>query len=305
MYKTLMVPLDGSDFAEEALSMARVLASRMGARIHLVHVIRPSPDMSVKSPEVDLEWMTEARRGTEGYLQTLAEQIREEDGTEAEVAALDGRVVPALREYAAREGVDLVVLTTHGAGGVQRWWLGSVADGLLRTARRHLLLVRPWDETEDRPSGEPRFTKLAVPLDGSEVAEEALVPAKALAREFGAELALIRVVPSPVELTSIYGMTGVRMEGEGHRRRSEEASTYLEKMVAGMGDVRATALVREGDEPGTGVVDAAREAGADLLVLSTRGRGGVARAVLGSVADKVIRSTVLPCLVVPVGEEGD
>jgi len=305
MYKTLMVPLDGSDFAEEALPMARSVASRLGARLHLVHVIRPVPDTDLKSPEVDMEWVARAREGTQGYLDGIASTIQEEDGTETTTAVLEGRVVPALRDHAAKENVDLVVLTTHGAGGVQRWWLGSVADGLVRTARRHLLLVRPWDETEDGKPGEPRFRKLAVSLDGSEIAEQALQPAAALTRAFEAELLLLRVVAAPIELTSIYGMTGVRMEGEGHRKRVEEAGGYLEKVTSGLGDLPVSAVVLENQEAAAGVVDGAREAGVDLLVLSTRGRGGVARAVIGSVADKVVRSTVLPVLVVPVGDEGD
>jgi nucleotide-binding universal stress UspA family protein len=303
MYKALMVPLDGSEFAEEVLPMARALASRTGARLHLVHVISASPAMSVKDPEVDLDWITEARKGTEGYLQGLASTIEEEDGTETAIAALEGRVVPALREYAAAEEVDLVILTTHGSGGVQRWWLGSVADGLVRTARRHLLLVRPWDDTEDRPGGEPRFSKLLVPLDGSELAEKALGPAARLARTFEAGLTLLRVVPAPIELTSIYGMAGVRMESEGYRRRVEEAKSYLDQVAEGLENVEVEAAVMEEQEPADGVMAGAKEAEADLIVLSTRGRGGVARAVIGSVADKVIRSTVLPVLVIPVGDE--
>jgi nucleotide-binding universal stress UspA family protein len=303
MYKALMVPLDGSDFAEEALPMARALASRMGARLHLVHVIRPSPDMSVQGPEVDLEWMATARKGTEGYLQDLASTIQEEDGTETTIAALEGRVVPALREYAAAHQVDLVVLTTHGSGGVQRWWLGSVADGLIRTARRHLLLVHPWDDTEDRPGGESPFSRVVVPLDGSELAEKALGPAARLARTFEAGLTLLRVVPAPIELTSIYGMAGVRMESEGYRRRVEEARSYLDKVASGLEDVEVEAAVMENQEAADGVIAGAKETGGDLLVLSTRGRGGVARAVIGSVADKVIRSTVLPVLVIPTADE--
>jgi nucleotide-binding universal stress UspA family protein len=303
MYKALMVPLDGSDFAEEALPMARALASRMGARLHLVHVIRSSPDMSVQGPEVDMEWMAKAREGTEGYLQDMASAIQEEDGTETAVAALEGRVVPALREYAAAQQVDLVVLTTHGSGGVQRWWLGSVADGLIRTVPRHLLLVRPWDDTEDRPVGEPRFSRLVLPLDGSELAEKALGPAARLARTFEAGLTLLRVVPAPIELTSIYGMAGVRMESEGYRRRVEEAKSYLDKVAKGLENVEVEAAVIEDQEAADGVIAGAKETGADLLVLSTRGRGGVARAVIGSVADKVIRSTVLPVLVIPTVDE--
>lgn len=303
MYRTLMVPLDGSEFAEEALPMARLLAARFGAGLHLVHVIRPFPDSDLKSPGVDMDWVAEARSGTEGYLEEWADRIRGEDGTRVDTAVLEGRVVPALREYAGAHGVDLVILTTHGAGGMQRWWLGSVADGLVRTARRHLLLVRPWDDTEDHAPGEPRFERVLVPLDGSRIAERALAPARSIAREFEAEITLLRVVPAPVQLTSIYGLSGVRLEGEGHRERLDDAEAYLSGVAEGLEGLSVSAAVVEEGEAARGVLDAARESAADLLVLSTRGRGGVARAVVGSVADKIIRGTALPALVVPIHDE--
>lgn len=297
MYPSLLVPLDGSSFSEDALPMARLLARTLGAEVHLVHVIRPAADSDMKMPQDDLNWTQSVREGAEVYLDEAAEAFRD-DGVTVHIATLEGRVVPALGEYLEEHGIPLVVMTTHGAGGLQRWWLGSVADGLLRRSGTDLLLARPWDETEERPDGEPRFSQLLVPLDGSVEGEAALDPARHLARAFDAQGTLLRVVPAPVELTSIYGMAGVRMEGEGHRTRKTEAEEYLAEVATPEDDDTWSAKVAENRSAAEGVITAAQELDADLIVLSTHGRGGLARVVLGSVADKIIRGTTRPVLAV-------
>ncbi len=302
MYRTLLVPLDGSDFAEDALPLAKLLARKLGAELHLVHVIRPAPDADFKTPQEDLKWREEAREGVEGYLAGLAEEARNE-GVSTLTATLEGRIVPALRDYAAEQDVDLVVLTSHGAGGVRRWWLGSVADGLVRTAEIDLLVVRPWDDTEDREPSSTRFRHIIVPLDGSELAETALEPAFRLASGFGSRLALVRVVPAPVELTSIYGVSGVEVSGKGHRERVEEAQSYLDSVAARFPEENLEVRVVESSSAAEGVVTSARDLQGDLVVLSSHGRGGIERLVLGSVADKVVRSTTRPVLLVRGREE--
>jgi nucleotide-binding universal stress UspA family protein len=303
MYPSILLPLDGSEFAEGALPLARRLARKLGSDLHLVHVIRQAPDADLKSPQEDLDWKGRVRDGAEVYLHELSTSL-ENEGIRVHTAVLDGRVVDSLDGYTREKGIPLVVMTTHGAGGLQRFWLGSVADGLLRRGSASLLLARPWDDTEDRPEPAELFRHLAVPLDGSENGELALGPAEELRRAFGAELTLLRVVPRPVELTSIYGVPGVRVEGEGHRGRQGEAEAYLAAVAERIGDPAPSTRVVESGGAAEGVIEGARKAGADLLVLSTHGRSGFERTVLGSVADKVIRGTTLPALVIRPPREG-
>ncbi|TVR65326.1 MAG: universal stress protein [Gemmatimonadales bacterium] len=304
MFPSLLVPLDGSSFSEDALPAARRLARLLEARLHLVHVIRPAPDADLKSPQQDLEWKAQIREGAETYLDGLATEL-EEDGIRVTTAVLEGGVPLALDGYVKRSRIPLVVMTTHGSGGFRRWWLGSVADAILRKGSAHLLLVRPWNGAEGEGEGEVErdFHNVVVPLDGSAEAEAALFPARQLARRFGSSLSLVRVVPAPLELTSIYGVAGVRMEGEGHRRRKEEATEYLASVVARGGDPVPESHVAEASAAAEGVIQAAREMEGDLLVLSSHGRGGLSRMVLGSVADKIIRGTTLPVLVVRPPED--
>lgn len=301
MFDSILVPLDGSEFSEQALPMAQALASKLGARVHLVHVILPARDSDLKSPQEDMEWKQRVREGAEEYLRDRAAELAEE-GLEVRTDILEGTVVDSLAEYVDGAGVSLVVMTTHGTGGLRRWWLGSVADGLLRRGPSNVLLVRPWDDTEDQPEAVARFGHLAVPLDGSDEGELALEPARRLARAFDAETTLIRIIPAPMELTSIYGVAGVRLEGEGHRDRRAEAEEYLQGVVDRMpsrGDEPSVRTeVAEHGRPAEGIIDAARKLDVDLLVLSSHGRGGLARMVLGSVADKVIRGTTRPVLVI-------
>lgn len=297
MYQTLLVPLDGSEFAEEALPMAALLARTLDAELHLAHVIRPAYDVDFKTPQEDFEWKETIWDGAEAYLEGHAEALRKE-GVSALTAVLEGRVVQALGDYGDEQDVDLTVLTSHGRGGVTRFWLGSVADGLLRHAHSDLLLVRPWDETEDRTSDVSRFGRILVPLDGSELAESALVPARALAAGFEAAVRTVRVVPKPLELTSIYGVRGVELAGEGHRAQLQEAHDYLEAVRERVDPDAPEGIVIENSGAASGIVDAAKAWEADLIVLSSHGRGGAERVVLGSVADKVIRGTTRPVLVI-------
>ncbi|MEX0856302.1 MAG: universal stress protein [Gemmatimonadota bacterium] len=302
MYRTILVPLDGSEFAEEALPLAKAIASQVGAELHLAHVIVSSPDVDFKTPQDDLAWRERAREGSGGYLKGHA-TAAEGEGISTLTAVLEGRVVPTLIEYAQEQDVDLIALTSHGHGGVRRWWLGSVADGLLRTGAVDLLLVRPWDDTEDRPRTESRFRRIVVALDGSQPAEAALPAAVQLATAFGADVLALRVVPKPLELTSIYGVPGVRMSGEGHEERMEEAREYLHAVAEGDHGTPLEAHVFESPGAADGIVEGASQLDADLVVISTRGHDEMTRLVIGSVADKVIRGTTRPVLVVRVPDE--
>jgi len=294
MYHRILVPLDGSQFATEALPLSRLLAEKVGASLHLVHVIPPA--LGIEGTGESMAALAEVRDSVDGYLKEKAE----EGGSisPASTAVLEGSIVSELHNYIETKKVDLVALTSHGTGGLHRWWRGSVADGLLAAGGADVLMVQPWDETEELTPGTARFSRILVPLDGSEHSESALVRAQEIAGLFDAELILVRVVPSPIELTSIYGVPGVEMVGAGHLAKIEHAEAYLAAVAERHPDVRCETHVVEGPGAAEGIVEAARDLGAELIVLAGHGRSGVERVVLGSVADKVLRGTTRPVLVV-------
>jgi nucleotide-binding universal stress UspA family protein len=299
MYRSILLPLDGSSFAEEAVPMAALLARTFDARLHLAHVIRPAPDVDFKTPEEDLAWRSQVREAASSVLGELAGRLRR-DGVKARAEVREGAVLEGLLALAEEEEVDLTVLTSHGAGGFRRWWLGSVADALLRRSAAPLFLVRPWDDTGDRPREDPRFRTVLVPLDGSREAEAALPHAAALRDRLGADILLVQVVASPLEVGTLYGIPGVRVEGEARRRHREAAEEYLEATAARLrgeaGGVETQVVEAAG--AAEGILEATRAAGAELVALTTHGRGGISRAVVGSVADKVIRGAAPPVLAI-------
>ncbi|TVP72386.1 MAG: universal stress protein [Gemmatimonadales bacterium] len=308
MFSSILLPLDGSSFAEEAVPMAAAVARAFGARLHMTHVIRPMPGVGDgdASVDTDMKWRRGVREAASGALSEIAGRLRQE-GLEVDADVREGEVVPEILGALEEEKGDLVVMTTHGAGGFRRWWLGSVADSLLRQSRVPILLVRPWDDTRDRPSDEPRFRTILVPLDGSSSSEVALESAVALARaDRPTRMVLVRVVPSPLDVGTLYGIPRVRAGGEAARERKEEARSYLEKVADRLptGELEGVELrVMEASSAAEGIIEAARLAAADLVVISSAGRGGFGRVVLGSVADKVIRGATPPALVVHPPED--
>lgn len=299
MYRSILLPLDGSSFADEALPMAAHLAATHGARLTLVHVIRPAPDVIFKTPDEDLAWKTQVRAAAADALGEEVMKLKA-NGIDASAEVREGAVLEALLDVAEAQKADLLVLTTHGAGGFRRWWLGSVADALVRRGDLPVLLVRPWDDTESRVSERGRFGTVMVPLDGSAAAEVVLEHARAL-QDQGARLILVRVVPSPLEVGSLYGVPTVRLERESHREQRDEAERYLGEVAARLGSGNHETRVVEASSAAEGVLEAARVHGVDLIVLATQGRSALGRMVIGSVADKIIRGAAVPVLAVRPG----
>ena len=190
----------------------------------------------------------------------------------------------------------MLVMTTHGRGPLRRAWLGSVADGLLRRAPCPILVVRP-REGETPRLEETEFGKIVVTLDGSPESREILPYAKEMASLFGAALALLRVVPPHFPLTSPFTshanpeIGGVEAEEEAARRSLEEEARSLEAE-----GFQVETRTVTGVHPAEGILDYAEDSKADLIAMATHGRGGVARLLLGSVADKVVRGGNIPVL---------
>ena len=147
MYKRILVPLDGSRFAERALDEAKRLICE-GAELTLLQVVHlplpvMTPDLGASMVMVDVEEMLEE---SQKYLDGLADKLRAEGLQVSTVALESERVVEAIVEYAEKRGIDLIVMSTHGRGGLSRLVFGSVAEGVVRQAPCPVLLVRPTEK---------------------------------------------------------------------------------------------------------------------------------------------------------------
>lgn len=292
MYKHILVPLDGSTFAEAALPLALALTRKTGADLHLVSVVEPIPAFAYAEWEpAALDWSTQ-------YLDSVAERVSDGAGGAVTTAVHSGRVVETLHEQSEALGIDLVVMATHGRGALSRAWLGSVADALKREAETPVLFVRPEEGEAPAPEPSDDFATLLVPLDGSELSESALEHATEFGELFGSAYHLTRVVAYPLEIASPYLPHTVQMNAEVLAEAKANAAEYLEDHAERMRrrGLRVTVSVAVDPQAAHGVLTEAEEVGADLIAMATHGRGGVSRVVLGSAADKVLRGTHLPVL---------
>lgn len=179
-------------------------------------------------------------------------------------------------------------MTTHGYGGFERFWLGSVADTLVRIAGVPLLLHRPHGGETVPFAGRT----ILVPLDGSPFAEQILPAASWLARALSAHVHLLRVVAPPPHPDDTPAPDSL---GDSARA---DAERYLRQVSLGMAEqgCHVEAHGVEQAQPARAILDFAEQHRVDLIAMTTHGRGDVQRLLLGSVSDKVLRSAAVPLL---------
>jgi nucleotide-binding universal stress UspA family protein len=297
MYRSLLVPLDGSQFGEHALPLARAIACQTGATLHLVHVHVITVPISVDAiPVFDEALDAQDRAREQAYLDTLARRLSNNGAVRVTTAVLDDPVAGALQTYAAAHDVDLVVMTTHGRGAFSRFWLGSVADTLVRCAPMPILLLRPRETPPDLEQM-PEIKHILVPLDGSALAERILPPATALGALTNAAFTLLHVIA--LDAVAGYAMDWpiVRSEAGTLAARRAAAQTYLDRVAERLGAQSLavhTAVI--GGQPAPAILEYAGDHAIDLIALATHGRSGAARILLGSIADKIVRGATTPVL---------
>lgn len=299
MHRKILVPLDGSQLAESALPLARDLARRSGGELHLTTVVTPLPAVRPGSGEAGpvKGWFEEERGRGKRYLADLKARFQEEvPDVPVHTKVISGPVVSSLEERIERIDADLVVMTTHGRGRLERMWLGSVADGLLRSAPCPLILWRPDEDGKERP---PEVHSILVPLDESGNSQGILPQVKALALATGASVAFFSAFDHGPSLGSTYVPHAAREEDE-----REEELNRLREYLGGLAaefkaeGIDASVRVAVNESPARAILERQAETGANLIAMSTRGRGGVARLLMGSVADKVVRGADVPVMVI-------
>jgi len=290
VFRSIVVPLDGSAFSLQALPAAVGLAARARAAVHLLHVHEPpvSPAALPGEPVLESQLASTLVAEMDRYLRDLAGRIRVRRGLEVSATIRHGRVAEVIAGYAREVGADLIVLTTHGRGGLSRLWLGSIADELLRIADVPLLAVRP----ARRAPGlgrERQFRHVLVPLDGSDLAEQALAPAIATARLAKARVTLLRVVTPHLAIARPAPVT--RLDRAGLVRQQQEAEDYLRGVADRLrqkGVPLTTDVVASGD-PARAILRSAAAGRADVIAMATHARGRLGQFLRGSVCDKVLR----------------
>lgn len=295
--RSILLPLDGSRLAEEALPFAVSLADRTGAALHLVTVHVPIPRGAIS--ESDPDWDSDYRDRQAAYVKEVADRLEQGGQPRPRAELREGEAADELVAYIGEADIDLVVLATHGRGGVERAWLGSVADRLVRRMTVPLLVIPARERDEPAAADSTGFRHVLIPLDGSRLSERMIEPAFAIGSLYDADYTLLRVVTLPLPAGSPYPVGPVRAAADIERRALVDAEADLERLAGTLRERGADARVRviHHHAPARTILETQREEGADLIALATHGRGGLSRVLLGSIADKVIRRSDCPVLV--------
>lgn len=291
MIGLILVPLDGSSLAEEALAYAVPIAERCESKLELVRVV--DPDAKARDVEEAL-----------AYLNALRDRI----GVEARVDARRGDPSEEIIAMAGESPAAMIVMSTHGRGGIRKWISGSVADRVMRLSGAPVLMVRSGQEIPRRVD----LKRIVVPVDGSETAEEAIRWAAALATGFDSELHIVRVVDTP----SLYQLAGSSTGGsipasvfdEIVSSMTKEANDYVMRIVAELQESGTSArpVVLDG-YAGEALLSYERQGAFQLVVMTTNARAGVSRVVFGSVAERILKLGRSPVLMIraPISTENE
>ena len=288
MVKSILATLDGSPLAEAVLPYVAAIGGGLESRVVLANAVDPEDWLDL--PHL---WDSVEKASRE-YLNGQAKRLGELD-IPVTTRVLHGKAADAILEHAEGEAPDLIAMSTHGRSGLSRVVLGSVAGRVLHGARAPLLLVHPKDDVREPVA---RLTDIVVPLDASELGETALPLARLLARRLSLNVSLVMALPTSSQL--YLGTEFVAHPADIMERTEEAANSYLgdvARRVEEEDGLNVRWQVLRGDA-GNAIVEYARDLPDNLVAMSTHGRSGLGRWVLGSVTDKVVRSSGDPVLVV-------
>jgi len=286
MIERIVVPLDGSLTAEAILPQVRRVLHRSDSEIILVRAV------SVPMVE-DAMVLAEAEIGAaREYLLGQVEKL-EKQGVRVRHVLKVGAAVGVILDTVESEKATMIALATHGATGLKRFLLGSIAEDVIRNSPVPVLLVRPFWSYDLVPSGNPELRpilNLLLPVDGSGLAREALPGILEYAELFDARIVLLRI---------LVGANRRAVEAP-EKTLAEQELEDLAKIIEKKG-VETVRLLGTG-EPVDRILKTVREQQIDLIAMATHGRAGLSRVTAGSVTEEVLRKAEVPLLVTRVAQ---
>jgi nucleotide-binding universal stress UspA family protein len=298
MFKHILVPLDGSALAEVVLPAAHYLARALGAQVTLIHILEQGASASIHGER----HLTEAEEA-EKYLEEIARRTFPADtpvSRHVHPEAMES-VARGIVDHQAELAPDLILMCTHGRGGLRELLFGRIAQQVVASGRTPVLLIRPPGPKPEEPF---RCRTLLAPTDGKPAHERGLDLAFGLARSTGAQVRLLAVVPTMEKLVGRQATSSRLMPGTTRavlELAEEQLASYL-RGQATRGEalgVAVSASVRRGD-PASVIAETAASTDADIIVLGTHGKAGAEAFWAHSVTAKVLGRTRQPLLLVPV-----
>ena len=306
MYTRILTPLDGSGVSEQVLPYAQSLALGLSLPLTLLYAIEPEllTIPRTLNPSLHVHDMVANRLGQAGrYAEPVAERLRR-DGLSVNIEIPQSEPAAAIVEEAAKDPGTLITMSSHGRSGLARWWMGSVTDKVLHLTNNPLLVIHatPGQQAE----AESSFQRMTVPVDGSELAESILPHAVYLSAAMNLAIDLVQVNPSRDDYyrSLSVGPSEVARVTPSYEEYinivDAEAEGYLAELKGRLTQQGAASVETHlmHGPPADTIADLAASASNNLVAMTTHGRSGVGRMVLGSVAERVVRQSGDPVLLV-------
>ncbi len=293
-FRSILVPLDGSELAEKALAPAKQIATAMALRAEgekptRLILLRAVPPMVLLAADPYLydEMVRMSADEAKAYLSGVAADLSAAD-LAIETYIVNGSPAEAIVQFAAEKDIDLIVMSSHGRTGSRRWVYGSVAEKVMHHAPCATAIIRAHVDVAMFQN-----RNILVPLDGSELAERALQPALTLAEAVNSNVYLLRIVSGREPMPESMSPAGEQIEaalGKADVAERTEAEGYLQRVYMAhqnqhlFFDVQTTS-----GDTADAIINYAEQQKIDLIVISSHGRSGIGRWLHGSVAEKVLR----------------
>lgn len=296
-----LVPLDGSRLAESVLPIVQQMASRFHAHLTLLHIVEQHPPATIHG-ERHLTGVAQAKM----YLEEIATSLRSSNIlVDIHVhEEKENNVAHSIVQHFQELSADLVIMCTHGHGGLREIIFGSKAQQALQQGTQSILLLFPREDDSVSPF---KLQRVLVPLDGTYAHDEPALPiAIMIAHTFDAELRLVLVIPTMTTLSGDKAVSGLLLPSTTRAildLSQQEAEEYLEQAVArcNVEGVKAHAEVLRGDIVPE-VLGLAERLNVDLIVLASHGRTGLDALFTGSIASRIIGRKIRPLLLVRAGQ---
>lgn len=281
MLERIVVPLDGSLTAEAVLPFVRRFLHRTDSEIILVRAVVPAPvENSIMVADASMG-------ASQVYVREVQDRL-EREGVRVKSSVRVGSAIGVILDAVEKEHATMIAMATHGASGLKRILLGSVAEAVLRKSPVPVFVVRPfWTTEQEMPADlESRPVRnILLPVDGSDLAELAVAPSLEVADLFECRVLLLRVVEPRKNADESHEIEEARHHLQGIGREFERKGVQTHTMV-------------EKGDPVQEILKTLRFHQADLVVMTTHGRSGLSRLVTGSVTEQVLRRATVPLLVV-------
>ncbi len=297
MYKKILVPLDGSELAEAAVPLAIAISKAAVARLCLVHVRDSGPIGRAQMPAPD-KYLDQLADGASNDLHESVDTAVIHPDDDAHVSKKNAAL--HIAKYAKEHGYDLIVTSTAGRGGLKRVVLGSVAEALLRVTPCPVLFCRPQPGVRMFRPGPHPIKKVLIALDQTEPSESILDEAVAFAKKLNSAVVLVHVVQTLRAHATVTGMEISEFSADEWEGLNAQADAYLagvKQQLASAG-VTSTSEKLMANDVAAAILETAARLEADAIALASRAPQGLARAVLGSVADRLVRTASCPVLVI-------